>query len=196
MKLLIVDDDRSIRTLTARLAENWGYVTEECDSAESALLRLEHTRFNIILTDIKMGKIDGITFAETIREKMPSTAIIIMTGYPSTKTAKKSQDMGAVYYMKKPLEAEDLGNTLKIAASWNMGMLVDRAARRFLALRKGHERDIENRTKAVKFAIRRLLTSPGWMKHLLNFVYTAHVEKNELFMELNKKFSTDSVQPF
>src|SRR5688572_13540796 len=93
MKLLVVDDDRSIRALIAKVAGGWEYEIEECDSAEAALLRLERSRFNIVLTDIKMGKMDGMAFAEKIRETMPSTAVIIMTGYPSSKTAKKSQDI-------------------------------------------------------------------------------------------------------
>lgn len=196
MKLLIVDDDRSIRTLVAKIAGGWEYETEECDSAESALLRLQKTRFNMVLTDIKMGKMDGITFAEKLRETMPSTAVVIMTGYPSPKTAKKSQDMGAIYYMQKPLDIDDLGNTLKIAAAWNIGMLTDRAAHRFLALRKGHERDKDNRLKAIKFAIKRLIAGPGWMDPLRDFVYAHSVESNALYAELKKKFSTDSVKPF
>lgn len=196
MKLLIVDDDRSIRTLVAKIAGGWEYETEECDSAESALLRLEKTRFNMVLTDIKMGKMDGITFAEKLRETMPSTAVIIMTGYPSPKTAKKSQDMGAIYYMQKPLDINDLGSTLKIAAAWNTGMLTDRAAHRFLALRQGHDHDMENRLKAIKFEIHRLISGPGWMDALREFVYAHSVESNAVYAELRKKFSTDSVKPF
>lgn len=85
---------------------------------------------------------------------MPSTAVVIMTGNPSPKTAKKSHDLGAIYYMQKPISMEELGDTLRIAASWNIGILIDRAAKRFLALRKGHERDQENRLKAVKDSVK------------------------------------------
>lgn len=187
IKLLVVDDDRGIRTLISKIASGWKYETEECESAEAALSRLEHSRFNIVLTDIKMDGMDGITFAEKLRESMPSTAVIIMTGYPSVKTAKKSQDMGAIYYMQKPLDLENLGTTLRIAAAWNIGMLTDRAAQRFLALRKDTGHDHNDRLTSVKIAIKRLLSGPGWMEHLRNFVYAHHVEANPLFSELRKK---------
>lgn len=196
LRLLIVDDDRSIRMLISRIASGWEYDVEESANAEDAMRRLGQQKFNIILTDIKMGKMDGITFAETVREKMPSTAVIIMTGNPSPKTARESQEMGAIYYMQKPIQMDELGDTLRIAAIWNIGMLVDRAGKRFLALRKGHERDQENRLKAIKDTIRRQIASPGWAEHLRDFVYAGTIESNPMFQELNQKFSADSIKPF
>ncbi len=196
IRLLIVDDDRSIRALVRRIAEGWGYETEECPSAEDALKLLEQRKFNIILSDIRMGKLDGIAFAEIIREKMPSTAVAIMTGSPSVKTAQRSQNMGAIYYLQKPISTEELGDTLKIAASWNIGMLIDRASKRYLALRKGHERDLEKRLGAIKDTIRRILMGPGWVGHLRDFVYSSKSESNPLFEELNRRFSANSVKPF
>ncbi len=196
MKLLIVDDERAIRAMISQTAGIWGYETEECANAEQALERLAKTRFNIVLTDIRMGKMDGIAFAEKIRETMPSTAVVIMTGYPTAKTAQKSQAMGAIYYMQKPINNDELGDTLKLAASWNIGMLVDRATKRFLALRKGDARDKESRIKAIKNEIRHYMQIPGRMPILRDFVYLTSIENNGLFQELNGRFSTDSVKPF
>jgi DNA-binding NtrC family response regulator len=196
MKLLIVDDDRSIRSMVSQTATIWGYETEECASAEQALERLAKTRFNIVLTDIRMGKMDGIAFAERIRETLPSTAVVIMTGFPSAKTVQKSQAMGAIYYMQKPINNDELGDTLKLAASWNIGMLVDRATKRFLALRKGDDRDKEARMKAIKNEIRHYMQIPGRMPALRDFVYLTNFEDNALFQNLKGRFSTDSVKPF
>lgn len=196
MNLLIVDDDATIRALVSRIAGSWSYETAESASAEDALQLLSKRKYNIVLTDIKMGKMDGIAFAEQVRQKMPSIAVVIMTGNPSPKTAKQSHELGAIYYMQKPIAMEELGDTLRIAASWNIGMLIDRAAKRFLALRKGHERDHENRLKAVKDSIRWLLATSGWCEHLRDFVYITQSENSPLFQELNKKFSADSVKPF
>jgi len=196
MKVLVVDDDRAIRSLVTRIASGWDYDTSEAPNAEEALAKLGKERFNIVLTDIKMGKMDGIAFAEKIRETMPSVAVVIMTGNPTPKTAQQSQDMGALYYLQKPLSTDQLGETLRIAAAWNMGMLTDRAARRFLALRKGNERDKENRLKAIKYAIKKLLLSTGWTGPLRDFVYAQNVESNPLFIELNGRFSADSIKNF
>ncbi|MBX3724086.1 MAG: response regulator [Turneriella sp.] len=196
LKILVVDDDRSIRSLVSRAASDWDYEVEESPTAEQALQRLQIERYNIILTDIRMGKIDGIEFAQKVRESMPSTAVIIMTGFPTPKSAQKSQEMGAIYYMTKPLGMDELAETLRIAASWNIGMLVDRAGRRFLALRKGDGRDQANRLKSIKLEIRKHLNFPDAAEALRDFVYAKHIENNQLFRELNDKFSKDSVKPF
>lgn len=196
LKILVVDDDRSIRSLVSRAASDWDYEVEESPTAEQALQRLQIERYNIILTDIRMGKIDGIEFAQKVRESMPSTAVIIMTGFPTPKSAQKSQEMGAIYYMTKPLGMDELAETSRIAASWNIGMLVDRAGRRFLALRKGDGRDQANRLKSIKLEIRKHLNFPDAAEALRDFVYAQHIENNQLFRELNDKFSKDSVKPF
>lgn len=196
MKLLIVDDDASIRTMLLKIASGWGYEIDECSSAEAALIRLEKTRYNVVLTDIKMGKMDGIAFAEKLRQTMPSTAVIIMTGSPSVKTAKQSHEMGAIYYLQKPLDIDTLGETLRIAAVWNIGKLIDRGAQRFLAVRKGHERDKENRIQAIKSTMKRLIASSEWLTALRELVYDQDITSNILFIELNKKFSTDSIHTF
>jgi DNA-binding NtrC family response regulator len=196
MNVLVVDDDRAIRLLITRIATGWSYDVVESPSAEDALAKLREKKFNIILTDIQMGKMDGITFAEKIREKLPSTAVIIMTGNPNPKTAKKSHDMGAIYYMQKPISMEELGETLKIAANWNLSMLVQRAAKRYLALRKGHERDHATRLKAIKEELKFVLQHKRWYEHVRDFVYAQSVETNPLFAELNQKFAPDSLRSF
>lgn len=196
ISLLVVDDDRNIRSLIARIAGAWEYETEESPNAEEAITRLQQRKFNVVLTDIRMGKMDGIAFAELVREKMPSTAVVIMTGNPSPKTARQSQEMGVVYYLQKPIQPDVLGETLRIAATWNIGMLVDRAARRILALRKGHERDQENQLKAIKDTIRIAVTRAGGAGVLRDFVYSAKVDGNQIFIDLNQKFSLNSVKHF
>ncbi|HRP68919.1 MAG TPA: response regulator [Turneriella sp.] len=187
--MLIVDDDKGIRMLISQIAQSWGYETVDCDSAESAIAVLSKSKFNIVLTDIKMGKMDGIEFAEKIRNKMPSVAVIIMTGNPTTKTARQSQEMGAIYYMQKPMNMDDLGNTLSIAAAWNIGMLTDSAARRFLALKNENDRAPMARTQSIKTHIKKLIGGIGWMEHLRDFVYGRDIEKNPLYVELKNYLS-------
>ncbi len=194
-KLLIVDDDRAVRTLIAKIAGGWMYDTDEDENAEDALARLAQEHYNIVLTDINMGGMDGIAFAEKIRETMPATAIIIMTGYPSRQTAQKSRDMGAIYYMQKPVDLNDLGGTLKIAAAWNIGMLTERAANRFLTLSKEDQNQRSDRFRTVKSAIKNQLSAPGGMGHLRNFVYDASIEANPFYIELRKKISAGPANP-
>jgi CheY-like chemotaxis protein len=189
VRLLIVDDDRAIRDFLSRTCEPWGYQTETASSAEIALVHLESERYNIILTDIRMGKMDGLSFAAKIREKMPSVAIVVMTGFPSAKTAKQSQELGAVYYLQKPISSRDLSETLRIASSWNLGMLAQRAAQRFLALKKVPEAERKNSLQQVKAEIRQFLAKTGSVKILRNFVYRPDFQNTTLFTELDKSFS-------
>lgn len=196
LKLMVVDDEYNIRSLVVRMAEAWGYVVQDCSSAESALVYLEREQFNIILTDIRMAKMDGIAFAEKLRGRLPSVAIAIMTAYASPKTAKKSQDLGAVYYLKKPFTNEELSQTLKLAAHWNTSMLLDKAARKYLNLKQALDRDAQARLFAVKNEIKVRLRYPGTAVALREFVYSANVQNNHIFEHLNAKFSVDSVKHF
>jgi DNA-binding NtrC family response regulator len=195
-RLLIVDDDRQLRAIAMRAASSWNYLVDDCDSAEAALERLKTEHYNIILSDISMGRMDGITFARKVTAIMPSVAIIIMTGKPNPKTARESQDLGAIYYLPKPLEHKELGETLRIASAWNIGMLTDKAARRFLMMRKGGERDAENRLKSVKAAIRKALQIPTMARHLRDFAYGQSADGNPVYNELTFRFSTNSVKHF
>lgn len=113
---------------------------------------------------------------------MPTTAVIIMTGFPSVNTAQQSQDIGAVYYMQKPLDFRDLGTTLKIAAGWNISVLVDRAARRLLALSTTSP---ETGTKSLKQAIIKRLVSTEWMADLRNFSSAENIESTLLYQEFS-----------
>lgn len=196
LKLMVVDDEYTIRSLVTRMAEVWGYIVQDCSSAEAAMVHLERERYNVILTDIRMAKMDGIAFAGQVRKQMPSVAIAIMTGYASPKTAKKSQDLGAIYYLKKPFSNEELSQTLKLAAHWNISMLLDKAARKFLKIKEAHERDTQSRISTVKLEIKSQLRYPGTAVALREFVYSANFERNSLYDHLKTKFSIDSVKPF
>lgn len=195
LKLMVVDDEYAIRSLVTRMAEVWGYIVQDCSSAETAMLYLERERFNIILTDIRMAKMDGIAFAEKVRERMPSVAIAMMTAYASPKTAKKSQDLGAIYYLKKPFTNEELSQTLRLAAHWNTSMLLDKAARKFLHLKQAQDRDQQARITAVKNEIKARLRYPGSAAAMRDFVYGGG-DKNSIYEHLCSKFSVDSVNRF
>lgn len=186
LNLLIVDDDAATRALLARLANHWGYMTTQCASAEEAIESLRFQKANIVVTDIRMRKMNGLEFAQIIREKMPSIAVVMITGYPSEKTAQKSLELGATYYLQKPISADEFGETLRIATAWNIGMLADRGARRYqdiFAQKQTANLDI------VKEAIRRLLRAPGASGHLRDLVYSSNVGSNPLLLELQKRFS-------
>ncbi len=186
--LLVVDDDKAIRSLINTLAASWSYEVVECKSAEEALLQLDRSTFNIVLTDIKMGRMNGIELATSIRQKRPMTAVIIMTGSPSSKTAEQAQDLGAIYYLQKPLTLELLGDTLRIASSWNINKLVSVAAKKFLAEEKNDPEDKNNLLPAIKHELLISLTVSNVMKDLRAFAKNQPTGKNSIMENLKMKF--------
>lgn len=186
MSVLVVDDEKNIRILVARIATNLGYKTTECDSAEKALVLLKEQHFNIIITDIKMGKTDGIALADYVRRRLPEAAVIIMTGYPSSKTAKQSRKLGAINYLQKPLSMEELSETLLIAATWNISKLCDAAIKK---LRKHLSQGTSpaDQQKVMKLILQRELRLLSSIKYLAQIVYEPYNESNPLLAELKNK---------
>ncbi len=186
--LLVVDDDKAICSLIKTLAESWSYEAVQCENAEEALRHLERRTFNIVLTDIKMGKMNGIELGTTIRQKRPLTAVIIMTGNPSPKTVEQAQDLGAIYYLQKPISMELLGDTLRIAASWNINKLVSMAARKFLTEVRNDPEDKKNLLPSIKHELHIMLAQSNVMEHLRALAKNQPGAQNLLVAALKTKF--------
>jgi DNA-binding NtrC family response regulator len=111
-KILIVDDELSVRnSLTEWFIED-GFVVESAESAEDALTKMHKGPFDIILLDIKMPGMDGITLQKKIKEIDTEVIIIIMTAYASVDTAVEALKLGAFDYVTKPFDPDDLSNLI------------------------------------------------------------------------------------
>jgi DNA-binding NtrC family response regulator len=114
-KILIVDDELSVRDSLSEWFIEDGFRVETADSGESAL-RLMHTGpFDIILLDIKMPGMDGITLQKRLKSIDPQAVIIIMTAYASVDTAVEALKLGAFDYITKPFDPDDLSRLIKNA---------------------------------------------------------------------------------
>lgn len=186
IRVLVVDDDKNILGLTGQFVNKWGYETVICDSAEAALEKISQTPFNIILTDIKMGAMTGIALTQIVRKRFPSVAVIVMTGYPSAKTARESKELGAIYYLTKPFGAEDLSATLYTAAQWNIGKLVQKAiASHVLRHEKSNFNTSPENISKVKQMLLKKITLKDWMPHLRDLVYVKNFTSNPLISEIH-----------
>ncbi|HEX6904962.1 MAG TPA: sigma 54-interacting transcriptional regulator, partial [Terriglobales bacterium] len=116
-KLLIVDDELSVRDSLNKWFHEEGYEVGTADSASEALSRLTEQHWDVALVDIKMPGTDGIELQRVIHEKRPEIAIIIMTGYASVETARQALKLGAYDYLTKPLEPEEVSHIVKNALS-------------------------------------------------------------------------------
>jgi len=102
--VLIVDDESSIRTSLARRYRLKGYKVTTAENGVEALNCLEKQSFQIVISDIKMPKMDGIELLRKIREEYPMTRVIIMTGYVTLENGLACLRHGADTCIFKPLD--------------------------------------------------------------------------------------------
>jgi len=102
IRLLVVDDEQSIRKLCATVAEALGFVCLEAESGESALALVEEQSVHIILSDMVMPRMSGLEFLERVKKLLPRTEVALMTGHGSIETAVQAMKLGAYDYITKP----------------------------------------------------------------------------------------------
>ena len=102
IRLLVVDDEQSIRKLCMTVGEALGYTCMEADSGESALALLEEQPAHMVLTDLVMPNMSGLEFLEKIKKLLPRTEVAVMTGHGSVETAVQAMKLGAYDYISKP----------------------------------------------------------------------------------------------
>jgi two-component system, NtrC family, response regulator AtoC len=102
IRLLVVDDDQSIRKLCMTVGEALGFVCFEADGGESALALLEEQPVHMILSDMVMPHMSGLEFLEKVKKLLPRTEVALMTGHGSIETAVQSMRLGAYDYITKP----------------------------------------------------------------------------------------------
>ena len=114
-KLLIVDDELSVRDSLAKWFHEEGYEVGIAEDANDALTRLAESDYDAALLDIKMHGIDGIELQRRIHELKPELIVIMMTGYASVETAVAALKNGAYDYVTKPLDPDEIAHLVKRA---------------------------------------------------------------------------------
>jgi two-component system, NtrC family, response regulator AtoC len=102
VRLLIVDDEQSIRKLCVTVGEALGFICLEADSGESALALLEEQPVHVVLSDMVMPHMSGLEFLEKVKKLLPRTEVALMTGHGSIETAVQAMKLGAYDYITKP----------------------------------------------------------------------------------------------
>jgi two-component system response regulator AtoC len=102
IRLLIVDDEQSIRKLCVTVGEALGFVCLEAESGDSALALLEEQPAHMVLTDMVMPHMSGLEFLERVKKLLPRSEIALMTGHGSIETAVQAMKLGAYDYITKP----------------------------------------------------------------------------------------------
>ncbi len=114
-KLLVVDDELSVRDSLAKWFREEGYDVMAADSASDALTRVAEQSFDLALLDIKMRGTDGVELQRKLHELVPGLIVIMMTGYASVETAVATLRNGAYDYITKPLDPDETAHLVSKA---------------------------------------------------------------------------------
>ena len=102
-RMLVVDDEEALLDALSRMLKAKGFETETVTRATAALEAVERFRPDVVLTDIMMPGMDGVSLARQIKRSYPDTSVIMMTAYASVNTAIESLKLGVDDYIKKPI---------------------------------------------------------------------------------------------
>lgn len=119
-KLLVVEDDEGLREALVDTLLLAGYNCSEVESGEAALVALNKDKFDLVISDIQMGGMSGLTLLQNIKGKYPTLPVLLMTAYATIDDAVNAMRDGAIDYLAKPFSPEVLLNQVSRYAPVNM----------------------------------------------------------------------------
>jgi two-component system response regulator PilR (NtrC family) len=111
-RVLVVDDEQSMRDLLAIMLRQTGFEVSVADGGETAVERLKTETFDLVVTDLRMRKLDGLAVLKAAKEHSPRTVVLVVTAYASTETAVEAMKLGAYDYITKPFKLDELKVTV------------------------------------------------------------------------------------
>ncbi len=114
-RILVVDDDQGMREFLEIMLTKEGYSVNTASDAGKALSRCRKETFDLIITDLKMPKMDGIGFLKAVKDLSPETMVILITAYASGETAVTAMHEGAYDYIEKDFAIDDLKKIIRDA---------------------------------------------------------------------------------
>jgi two-component system response regulator AtoC len=113
--ILVVDDEIAAQRALIQALKREKYHVEGATSATEALRKLTEKNYDLVITDIRMERMDGMELMRQVRARWPDTLVIVMTAFASIDTAIRSIHEGAYDYLSKPYEVDDLRLTVRRA---------------------------------------------------------------------------------
>jgi NtrC-family two-component system response regulator AlgB len=108
MRVLIIDDDKSIRNSTGVALQAAGHQAETADNAQVAILKLREDVYDLAFLDLRLGDEDGLELLDQIKKMQSRLPVVVFTAYASIKTAVSAIQRGAFDYLEKPFTPEQL----------------------------------------------------------------------------------------
>ncbi len=115
--LLLVDDEQDFTSALGRRLSKRGIVVEVANSGEAGLDKLAQSAADVVLLDVRMPGMDGLSVLHKIKEQWPLTEVIMLTGHASMEVAIRGMELGAFDYLMKPVEFQELLYKVEDAAS-------------------------------------------------------------------------------
>jgi DNA-binding NtrC family response regulator len=140
-RILVVDDDETIRTTMKAILQDEGYTVDLAATGKEAIQKTQEKSYNVALLDIRLPDMEGVELLKLLKDGVPRTRKIMVTGYPSMQNAISALNKNADAYLLKPVDVEKLLNTVK-------QQLVDQENERKFSEEKVAE-FIESRVKEV-----------------------------------------------
>ena len=113
-KILVVDDEETVREMLVTYLETEGYDVGTADSGVTALQVIEEFKPQVVLLDIRMPDMDGLQCLRSIMKQNPDIAVVMMSGFVSEQIARKTLELGAFDYINKPISLEHLMRILQL----------------------------------------------------------------------------------
>jgi signal transduction histidine kinase len=146
-RLLVVDDEESLRITTAAIFEQEGYTVDIASSGAEAVALIEKFEFDLVLTDLHMEGGDGLSVLAEVRQRAPLTISVVLTGFASVESAIAALQQGAYDYLVKPCDIDEMKYTIRRGVEHRRLMLAEAEARENLErLNRDLERRVEERT--------------------------------------------------
>lgn len=114
-KILIIDDEKIALRNLEHVMKKEGYTVVSTQSGQNALKLLEEGSFDVVLTDLRMEKVDGMQILKRCHELYPDTEVIMITGFATLETAVETMKHGAFYYISKPFKLDEVRKVVKEA---------------------------------------------------------------------------------
>jgi ATP-dependent Lon protease len=114
-KVLVVDDEEIARKNLEHILKKENYTVITAASGAEAIEKMEASDFDVVLTDIRMEKVDGIQVLEKAKSRYPDSKVIMITGYASVDSAIETLKKGAFHYIAKPFKIDEIRVTVKQA---------------------------------------------------------------------------------
>lgn len=124
LRVLVVDDEPIVGKRLVQALSKMGCEVEALEDPHAAFRRIEEQEFDVVISDILMGEIDGLQILDRVRQRFPRSKVILITGYAMMAMARSAMERGAFDFIAKPFKPDDLRSVVTRAAA-ELGIALD-----------------------------------------------------------------------